>query len=73
MNVSNFINEMLFVPFTAIFILPEMGEMAQSFMSEMEWLAALRCRATGLSTSFFFTERSCSANRSDRCRPVSSM
>ena len=28
---------------------PEMGEMAQIFISEIEWLAALKCRATGLS------------------------
>ena len=36
---------------------PEMGEMAQIFISEIEWLAALKCRATGLSTSLFLTER----------------
>ena len=36
---------------------PEMGEIAQTFMSEIEWLAALKCRATGLSTSLFLTER----------------
>ena len=24
---------------------PEMGEIAQTFMSEIEWLAALKCRA----------------------------
>ena len=41
---------------------PEMGEMAQIFISEIEWLAALKCRATGLSTSSlemrtFFVER----------------
>ena len=35
---------------------PEMGEMAQIFISEIEWLAALKCRATGLSTSLFLTE-----------------
>ena len=45
---------------------PEMGEIAQTFMSEIEWLAALKCRATGLSTSLFLTERRCSANLSDR-------
>ena len=46
---------------------PEMGEIAQTFMSEIEWLAALKCRA---STSLFLTERRCSANLSDRqmCR-----
>ena len=27
---------------------PEVGEMAQTFISEIEWLAALKCRATGL-------------------------
>ena len=27
--------------------------MAQTFMSEIEWLAALKCRATGLLTSLF--------------------
>ena len=52
---------------------PEMGEIGQTFMSEIEWLAALKCRATGLSTSLFFTERRCSANLSDRRRPVSPM
>ena len=26
---------------------PEMGEIAETFMSEIEWLAALKCRATG--------------------------
>ena len=52
---------------------PEMGEMAQTFLSEIEWLAALKCRATGLSTSLFLTERKCSANLSDRRRPVSPM
>ena len=31
---------------------PEMGEMAQTFISEIEWLAVLKCRATGLSTSW---------------------
>ena len=46
MNGSNFKNEM-----------PEMGEMAQTFISEIEWLAALKCRATGLSTSLFLTAR----------------
>ena len=39
---------------------PEMGEMAQTLMSEIEWLAALKCRATGLSTSVFLMERRCS-------------
>ena len=34
---------------------PEMGEMAQTFMSEIEWLAKLKCHATGLSTSLFLT------------------
>ena len=52
---------------------PEMGEMAQTVMSEIEWLAALKCRATGLSTSLFLTEQRCSANLSDRRRPVSPM
>ena len=41
-----------------------MGEMAQTFISEIEWLAVLKCRAT---------ERKCSANLSDRRRPVSPM
>ena len=48
-----------------------MGEMAQIFISEIELLAALKCRATGLSTSLFLTERRCAANLSDRRRPVS--
>ena len=52
---------------------PEMGEMAQTFISEIDWLTALKCRATGLSTSLFLTERKCSANLSDRRRPVSPM
>ena len=26
---------------------PEMGEMAQTFISEIQWLAVLKCRATG--------------------------
>ena len=52
---------------------PEMGEMAQIFISEIEWLAALKCRTTGLSTSLFLTEQRCSANLSDRRRPVSPM
>ena len=51
----------------------EMGEIAQTFMSEIEGLAELKCRATGLSTSLFHTERMCSANLSDRRRPVSPM
>ena len=46
---------------------PEMDEMAQTFMSEIEWLAVLKCRATGLST-LFLKERRCSANLSDRRR-----
>ena len=32
----------------------EMCEMAQIFILEIEWLAVLKCRATGLSTSLFF-------------------
>ena len=36
-------------------------------------LAALKCRAAGLSTSLFLTERRCSANLSDRRRPISPM
>ena len=52
---------------------PEMGEMVQTFMSEIEWLAALKCRATGLSTSLFLTERRCSANLPDRRRQLSSL
>ena len=60
--MGNFINETLFVSFTAIIFPPEIGEMAQIFISEVEWLAALKCRTTGLSTSLFLTERRCSAN-----------
>ena len=52
---------------------PEMGEMAQTFTSEIEWLTALKCSATGLSTSLFLTERRFSVNLSDRRRPVSPM
>ena len=40
---------------------PEMGKMAQTFISEIEWLTVSKCRATGLSTSLFLTERRCSA------------
>ena len=50
---------------------PEISEMAQTLISETESLKVLKCRATGLSTSWFFTERWCSANLSDRRRPVS--
>ena len=50
---------------------PEMSEIAQTFISETEWLAELKCHATDLSTSLFHTERRCSANLSDRQRPVS--
>ena len=53
--------------------LPQMDEMAQSFIPEIEWLAVLRCRATGLSTSLFLTERRCSANLPDRRRQLSSL
>ena len=35
---------------------PGMGEMVEIFISEIEWLAALKCHATGLSTSLFLTE-----------------
>ena len=51
----------------------EMSEMAQTFISETEWLAELKCHATDLSTSLFLTERKCSANLSDRRRPISPM
>ena len=50
---------------------PEMGEIAQTFMSEIEWLVALKCRATGLSTSLFLAERRCSEYLSDGRPPVS--
>ena len=73
MNGSNFKNVTLFLFFKAIVTTAEMGEMAQTFISEIEWLAVLKCRATGLSTSFSLTERRCSANLSDRRRPVSPM
>ena len=55
MHGFNFKNETLFV-----------REMAQTFISEIEWLAALKCHATSLSTSLFLTERKCSANLSDK-------
>ena len=32
---------------------PEMDEIAETFTSEIKWLALLKCRATGLSTSSF--------------------
>ena len=48
MNGSNFKIETLFVSFTAI-ITPEILEMAQIFISEIERLAALKCRATNVS------------------------
>ena len=72
MNDSNFLNETLFVSLR-LSLPSEMGEMAQTFMSEIEWLAALKCRATGLSTSLFLTERRCSGNLSDGRRPISPM
>ena len=52
-----------------------MGEMAQTFIhvSEIEWLAVLKCRAIGLSTSLFLRERRYSAKLSDRRRPISPM
>ena len=50
-----------------------MGEIAQTFISEIEWFAALKYRATGFSTSLFLSERRCSANLLDRHRPVSPM
>ena len=56
MNGPNFKNETLFLSFTAIITTTQMGEMAQTFISEMEWLTVLKCRATGLSTSLFLTE-----------------
>ena len=52
---------------------PEMGEIAQTFMSEIEWLAALKCRTTGLSTSLFLMKLRCSANLLDKRMPVSPM
>ena len=36
--------------FAALLLPPEMGEMAKNFISEIEWLAALNCLATGLSS-----------------------
>ena len=65
MNGSNCKHETLFV-LLRLSLAPEMGEMAQTFMSEIEWLAALKYRATGLSTSMFLTERRSSENLSDR-------
>ena len=47
--------------------------MAQTFTSEIEWLAALKCRATGSSTSLFLMKPMCSANLSDRRWSVSPM
>ena len=44
---------------------PEMDDIAETFMSEIEWLALLKSRSTGLSTSLFLTERECSANLSE--------
>ena len=68
MNGSSLKNEMLL----RLSLPPEMGEMAQTFISEIEWLAILKCRATGLST-LFLTQRRCSANLSDRRLLVSPM
>ena len=45
---------------------PEIVEIAQTFMLEIERLASLKYRATGLST-LFLTERRCSANLSEAC------
>ena len=44
---------------------PEMDEIAETFMYEIEWLALLKSRSTGLSTSLFLTERECSASLTD--------
>ena len=46
----------------------EINEEQMKFQNTSQWLAALKCRATGLSTSLFHT-----ANLSDRRRPISSM
>ena len=54
--------------FAALLLPPEMGEMAKNFISEIEWLAALKCRSTGLSTSMFLTGRRCSPVRSTSAR-----
>ena len=70
MNINNGVQKL---KLQRLSLPPEMGEMAQIFISEIEWLAALKCRATGLSTSLFLTERRCSANQSHRRRPVSPM
>ena len=55
MNNSNFKKETFFLLW--ISLPPEMGEMAQTFISEIEWLTVSKCRAIGLSTSLFLTER----------------
>ena len=68
MNCSNLENETLFLSLP-----PEMGEMAQIFISEIEWLAVLKCHARGLSTSLFLTEQRCLANLLDSRWPVSPM
>ena len=52
---------------------PEMDELAQTFIWEIEWLAALKCRTTGLSTSLFLMKLRCSANLLDKRMPVSPM
>ena len=46
MNGSNFKNEISCL--LRLSLPPEMGEIAQTFMLEIEWLAALKCRATWL-------------------------
>ena len=51
MNDSSFINEALFLSLR-LSLRSKMDEMAQTFISEIEWLAVLKCRATGLSASF---------------------
>ena len=58
----------------------QLGETAEEINEEQmksqntsQWLAAVKCRATGFSTSLFLTEQICSANLSDRRRSVSRM
>ena len=54
MNGSNFKNETLFVSFTAI-ITTRNGWDGKIFISEIEWLAALKCRATFFDQTFIWS------------------
>ena len=67
MNGSYFKNETFFVSLTAIITI--WNGWNGTKWNTVEWLAALKCRAAGLSTSLFLMKRRCSANLTDRRMP----